>query len=591
MATAGHQPLSAQAARPAPLPTERGGVALNPGNFDTLCAALDYAAKADTGLNFFNLKGELREALSYRDLRELAQLAALKLSQLGFERGDRLAILAETKPSFHVLFFACQYAGLIPVPLPLPIGLGGKETFQNQVRQMVSSSGARAVFGSDELIGFAKEALADLSLAFIGTPEELEGLPESGGDIAPLDARELSYIQYSSGSTSAPKGVAVTQKAATSNCRAIMTHGLKVREGDRCVSWLPLYHDMGLIGFFITPMVAQLTIDYLATSDFARRSLMWLRLISEHRGTIAFSPTFGYDLCAQRASSGAATDLDLSCWRIAGIGGDMVRGDVLNRFSAVFAPNGFRKSAFVPSYGLAEATLAVSFPPLGEVFKEDLVDKQALALEERALPAAPDAAPDSFRRFVGCGWAMPGHDLAVWDANDTPLEERRIGRVMIKGPSVMESYFGDPEATARVRGPDGWFDTGDLGYVVERDIVITGRSKDLIICNGRNIWPQDIEWAIEAIDGVRSGDAAAFSVDEGDGESVFVVIHCRTKDAAAREELSRKVAAAVKHSAGVDCTVVLSPPRGIPMTSSGKISRSGAKRRYLEGYYAPSGVE
>ena len=584
-AVAAQAPGEAQTKRQ-PLPTDRGGLPLSPGEFDTLCDGLDYAAKADTGLNFFSVKGELVEPVSYKDLRERALLAAQKISRLGLERGARVAILAETKPYFHIHFFACQYAGLIPVPLPLPIGLGGKNAFQNQVRRMVASADAQAVIGSDELIGFAKEVLSDLPLAFIGTPEELDALPEAGGEIAPLGANELCYIQYSSGSTSAPKGVAVTQKAATSNCRAIMLHGLKAQYGDRCVSWLPLYHDMGLIGFFLTPLVAQLTIDYLSTSDFARRSLMWLRLISEYGGTLAFSPTFGYDLCAQRATSGAAAGLDLSTWRVAGIGGDMVRADVLDRFSTVFGPNGFRKEAFVPSYGLAESTLAVSFAPLDEVFKEDVVDKKALSLEERAVPAAADAAPNECRRFVRCGWAMPGHDMAIWNRDNEPLGERQVGRVMIKGPSVMERYFNAPEATAAVRYPGGWFDTGDLGYVVDGEIVITGRSKDLIICNGRNIWPQDIEWAVETIDGLRSGDAAAFSVDDGDGEQVFIVVHCRKRDEESRAALSGEIAGIVKRTAGVDCTVVLSPPHGIPVTSSGKISRAGTKRRYLEGFYA-----
>ena len=570
---------------PRVLPTDRGGLPLSPGEFDTLCDALDYAAKADTGLNFFTVKGELNEPLSYRDLRERALIAAQKIARLGLERGERVAILAETKPYFHIHFFACQYAGLVPVPLPLPIGLGGKTSFQNQVRRMVTSAGARTVIGSEELIGFAKEVLDDLPLVFIGTPQELDLLPEADGEIAPLGAGELCYIQYSSGSTSAPKGVAVTQKAATSNCRAIMIHGLKAQYGDRCVSWLPLYHDMGLIGFFLTPLVAQITIDYLSTSDFARRSLMWLRLISDYGGTLAFSPTFGYDLCAHRASSGAAAGLDLSTWRVAGIGGDMVRADVLDRFSEVFAGNGFRKEAFVPSYGLAESTLAVSFAPLDKVFEEDVVDKKALSLEERAVPAAADAAPSACRRFVRCGWAMPGHDMEVWDRNK-PLGERQVGRVMIKGPSVMETYFNAPEATAAVRFPGGWFDTGDLGYVVDGEIVITGRSKDLIICNGRNIWPQDIEWAVETLDGLRSGDAAAFSVDDGDGEKVFIVIHCRKRAEDERAALRDEVAAIVKRTAGVDCTVVLSPPHGIPVTSSGKISRAGTKQRYLEGFYA-----
>jgi fatty-acyl-CoA synthase len=372
------------------------------------------------------------------------------------------------------------------------------------------------------------------------------------------------------------------------NAHAIAASGLEAVPGDRCVSWLPLYHDMGLVGFMLTPLLCQLSVDYLATRDFARRPLVWLSLLSEHGGSLSYSPTFGYDLCARRADGGTH-GFDLRRWRAAGIGGDMIEPRVPKRFAEVFAPYGFAASAFVPSYGMAEATLAVSFSPLGRGLVVDTIDRRALAEDHAAVPAAPDADAGSARGFVVCGAALPGHVIEIRDADGKVRPERQLGRIFVRGPSIAKGYFGEPEASAEVF-KDGWLDTGDLGYLTDGALAITGRSKDLIIVHGRNVWPQDLEWAIEQLPGLRRGDAAAFSVDggsvDGEGESVVLLVQCRLTDPAARAQLERDVKAVVQQAAAIEGKVVLVRPHGLPQTSSGKLSRSRARQSYLAGAYA-----
>jgi fatty-acyl-CoA synthase len=347
--------------------------------------------------------------------------------------------------------------------------------------------------------------------------------------------------------------------------------------GDRAASWLPLYHDMGLIGFLMAPLSAQLSLDYLTPRDFARRPTQWLNLISRNRGTIAYSPSFGYDLATRRAANQVPPDLDLSCWRHAGIGGDMIRPDVLDRFAATFEKSGFDRKAFIPSYGMAEVCLAITFSPHGTGVRTDTM---------------PTDDGRRTRRFVLCGKVLPGHRLEVRDEAGKVLGDREVGRIFVAGPSIMPGYFGEPEASREVLS-DGWLDTGDLGYTLEGEVVVTGRAKDLIIVNGRNIWPQDIEWAIETRRVVKNGDSVAFSVDGGDGEGggerVVVAVLARVSGEEGRQTLAGDVAQAVREAIAVDCEVVLVPPSmGLPTTSSGKLSRSRAKANYLAGLYAPS---
>ena len=567
-------------------PTTSSNLPLKKAEFETLTEGLDYAATGETGCNFYNSSGEIGERLSHGELRDQAMAMARRFVGAGLTRGARVAIVAETNPDFLIFFFACQYAGLVPVPLPLPMNLGGHDPYVERLERMIHSADAVAAVAPATVISFLDEAIADLDIAMTGTPEDFLALPEDGAELRPFTKDEPCYIQYSSGSTRFPRGVAVSQHSALSNMRAITQHGLAVSPGDRCVSWLPMYHDMGLVGFTLSPIVSQLSVDYIATSDFVRRPLLWPKVITANAATLSFGPTLGYDLCSRRALNGSADSIDLSSWRVAGIGGDMIRPDVLERFRDTFAGCGFRGDAFVASYGLAESTLAVSFAPLDRGIDIDRIDRKHFSTTHRAVPAGDDEADNSARSFVVCGHALPGHEIEIRDDRGARRPDRQIDRVYIKGPSVMSGYFRNPEMTAGVLGDDGWLDTGDMGYMIDSALVITGRTKDLIICNGRNIWPQDIEWAIEQLARVRTGDVAAFSVTGDDGvERVVVVMASRLTDDKSRLAIVRQIESTVRATAGVGCDVVLAPPRSLPHTSSGKLSRSSVKETYLAGNY------
>ncbi len=523
-------------------------------------------------------------------MRDRAHVVARKLIGAGFARGERLLITADTWPGFFDVFFGAQYAGLLPVPVSIPVGIGGKDAYLDQLRRQFAASGAVAAVGIDDLAGFLADAAAEFpAVRLHGGMDAIYGLPEKPVDLRPLQPDELCYIQFSSGSTRHPHGVQITQAALMANLAGMVgPAGLDIVQGDRAASWLPLYHDMGLIGFTFAPLSAQLSIDYLTPRDFARRPMQWLNMISRNRASVSYSPSFGYDLAVRRGATQVPPDLDLSSWRHAGIGGDMVRAGVLERFAETFEARGFRRSAFIPSYGMAEVCLAITFSRGGTGVRTDMVDRVVLSEAQRAQPAVDSDDPLNARRFVICGKVLPGHQLEVRDDDGRLLPDRAVGRIFVKGPSVMPGYFGEPEASREVLSADGWLDTGDLGYMLDGEIVVTGRAKDLIIVNGRNVWPQDIEWALEARKIVKSGDSAAFSVDTGEGERVVVAVLARVSGDEARTALVRDVAGAVREAVVVDCDVVLVPPTmGLPMTSSGKLSRSRARANYLAGHYEP----
>ncbi|CAN5667354.1 fatty acyl-AMP ligase [soil metagenome] len=575
-----------------PLPTRNSQLALRRADFRSVPEMLDYAARGETGVTFYSVRGEILSSLSWREIRERAHSVARRLIGAGFARGERILITADTWPGFFDIFFGAQYAGLLPVPVSIPVGIGGKDAYLDQLRRQLEASGAVAALGIDDLAGFLADAVRDLpAVRLHGGRAALEALPDEPVDLRPLGPDELCYIQFSSGSTRQPHGVQITQAALMANLAGITgPGGLDVVPGDRAVSWLPLYHDMGLIGFLMAPLSSQLSIEYLTPRDFARRPMQWLNLISRNRGTIAYSPSFGYDLATRRAASQVSADLDLSSWRHAGIGGDMIRPDVLERFADSFESAGFDRKAFIPSYGMAEVCLAITFSPYGTGVHTDTIDRAALADSHRAVPAAAGDEPRA-RRFVRCGRVLPGHRLEVRGEGGTLLGDREVGRIFVQGPSVMPGYFAEPDSSREVLSAEGWLDTGDLGYLLDGEIVVTGRAKDLIIVNGRNVWPQDIEWAVEARRVAKSGDVAAFSIDSGGGERVVVAVLARVSGEQARLDLTRDVAGAVRESITVDCDVVLVPPTlGLPMTSSGKLSRSRVKANYLAGLYAPKTV-
>jgi fatty-acyl-CoA synthase len=552
------------------------------GGFSTLAEGLDYAARGVTGLNFYSGRGALNEVLAYSELRGRALSTAHKLLSSGLKRLDRVAIVAETGPEFMVTFFACQYAGLVPCPVPYSMYIGGKDAYVARIAGMLKAAGAHAIVTPGEQLDSVQAAADAAGVTLVLAHDDVQALPEHLSKLHGFAADDVAYIQYSSGSTSAPKGVLISQRAIVANARGMHFDGMKLRADDRAFSWLPLYHDMGLVGFCLAPMLGQTSVDYLATTAFARRPALWLKLMSENRSTISFSPTFGYDLAARRINGEAAL-LDLSAWRIAGIGGDMVRPDVLNSFAATLAVAGFKDSTFLPSYGMAEATLAISFAGADQPIRVDRVSRAAIRTAQKAVPMV-DGDDEAARSFVICGAPIEGHVLQVRDEAGVVRGEREVGRIFVSGPSLMSGYFNNEAATAETIGGDGFLDTGDMGYMLAGEIVITGRAKDLILHNGRNIWPQDIEWAAEQLPALKSGDVAAFAVEGKDGDDeVVVLVECRTTDASAQESLLHDVAKIVHQSAGVDCQIHLVAPRSLPFTSSGKLSRNGARQKYLAG--------
>ncbi|MGH6855029.1 MAG: fatty acyl-AMP ligase [Aestuariivirga sp.] len=563
-------------------PRSNRNLPLRLAEFHTLAEGLDYAAQGVTGFNFYSGRGSLQHVLPYALLRKQALVTARKLLSLGLKRGDRVAVVAETGPQFMTVFFACQYAGLIPCPMPYSVYMGGRQAYVDRVAGMLQAAKACAVITSDDLQAAIGEGAARAGIERVLTHDGLQALPEAVAKLEPFGPHENAYIQYSSGSTSSPKGVLITQAAILANTRCLL-QGLRVTPEDRAFSWLPLYHDMGLVGFCLSPMMGQVTVDFLATAAFARRPALWLKLMSDNQSTVSSAPSFGYDLAARRIN-GEAVHLDLRKWRAAGIGGDMVRIDILNRFADKLSVAGFNAQAFLPSYGMAETTLAISISGVDRPVRVDTIERDALKTRGKAIPAAPSTTS---RSFVACGKPVAGSKVSIRGERGIDLGEREVGRIFVNSPSLMAGYYHNTQATDAVVGPDGFLDTGDMGYWLDGEIVITGRVKDLILHNGRNIWPQDIEWAAEKVAPLGWGEVAAFAVEGDDGEDdVVVLVQCRRQKQDEIEALRREVSAAVHHSAGIECKVVMVPPKSLPFTSSGKLSRIAAKQKYLSGEIA-----
>ena len=552
-------------------------------DFATLTEAIDYAAKSIKGLNFHDMRGDLVRPYPFGELRDDALTVARQLVAAGYGKGDRIALVAETCPEFAALFCGCVYAGAWPVPLPLPTTFGGKDSYIDQLSVQLESSDPRILIYPADIAEMA-QAAADRQGCEGSSWEDFARRPAPVADLPQAQPDDICYLQYSSGSTRFPTGVAVTHRALLHNLHGHAA-AVDLGENDRVVSWLPWYHDMGLVGCFLSPIANQASVDYLKTEHFARRPLAWLDLISRNEGnTLSYSPTFGYDICARRISSqsSVADRFDLSRWRTAGNGADMIRPDVMQSFVNAFAPAGFKASAFTPSYGLAEATLAVTVMPPGEGIRVELVEEERLSGAPRNLNR-----PARYRAIVNCGKALPGMEVEIRDERGDVRADHQIGTVWCRGESVMHSYFRNEEATEACL-VDGWLDTGDMGYMANGYLFIVGRAKDMIIINGKNLWPQDIEWAVEQLPGFNHGDIAAFAIEAEDGEEApAVLVHCRVSDPEERIKLREQIADKVRGVTGMSCVIELVPPRSLPRTSSGKLSRAKAKRLYLSGELQP----
>ncbi|HEV2818121.1 MAG TPA: fatty acyl-AMP ligase [Allosphingosinicella sp.] len=549
-------------------------------DFATMMEALDYVAQGRKGINFHDARATLVRVYPYAELRQDAIGAAHRFTARGIRPGDRVALIAETAGEFLALFFGALYAGVWPVPLPLPTSFGGKEAYIDQLAVQLESADPVLLLYPPELVmaGAAAEAAGVTGVDWASFFAE-EAAP------APLhqaEADDIAYLQYSSGSTRFPHGVVITHRALMSNLAA-HAHSMKIGPGDRGVSWLPFYHDMGLVGCMLSMIANQMSVDYLKTEDFARRPLAWLDLVTRNKErTMSYSPTFGYEICARRVSS--QTDVvnrfDLSRWRVAGNGADMIRPDVMQFFVDTFAPAGFKATCFLPSYGLAEATLAVTVMPPGEGIVVQMVEETLLA----GGGQGERDRPQRYRAVVNCGRPVREMEVEIRGDDGSILAEHEIGRIFCRGVSVMLGYFRDEEATDACLDEANWLDTGDMGYLSDGYLYVVGRAKDMIIINGKNHWPQDIEWAVEQLPGFKAGDIAAFSITTPGGEETpAVLVQCRTSDDAERGRLRDLIRERVRAITGINCVIELVPPRSLPRTSSGKLSRAKARNLYLSG--------
>ena len=522
-------------------------------------------------------------AVTYSRLLEAARALAGGLRERGVRRGDTVALMLPTGFDFLRSFQGILVAGAIPVPIYPPARLDRLEEYAKRQSAILADAGVTLMI----TIGRAMPIAAMLrpfvpSLVQVVTADELaqEGVPCAAPEGS---ADDPAFIQYTSGSTGHPKGVLLTHANLLANIRAIRA-GLDASPADVGASWLPLYHDMGLIGSWLFCLVEGLPIALLSPIAFLARPERWLWTIHERRATLSAAPNFAYELCVRRIPDAALEGLDLSSWRCALNGAEPVNPDTLERFAKRFARCGFRREALMPVYGLAENSVALCFPPVLRGPRLDRVARRAFADLGQAL-----AAPREERsplRFVSVGRALPEHDVRVVDDAGAELPERRVGRLLFRGPSMTPGYFNQPEATTAMSAPGGYYDSGDLAYAADGEIYIAGRRKDLIIKGGRNLVPQEIEELASGVAGIRKGCVVAFGLfnEATATESLIVVAETRVLGEAARDELVAAVSERVTEGTGVPPDHVgLVPPGTVPKTSSGKIRRAATKELFEKG--------
>jgi len=513
------------------------------------------------------------------------------LQALGLRKGDRVALILPNNDDFVMCFLGAIRAGVVPVPIYPPLALGQLQAYVDNTRHIVAKSGARALVTTTKIkrmLGTVQAACPALEqvVAIEGIRESTE--PLKAEKIGPDD---VAFLQFTSGSTSRPKGVTLTHANLAANIKCIMNDGLRIRPEDVAVSWLPLYHDMGLIGFVLAPLYHRVPVAYLPPLLFLKRPVSWFQAFTRYGGHIAYAPNFGYALCVKRIKAAELEGLDLSTWRVAGCGAEPIRPETLEGFADAFSRIGFRKEALYPSYGMAEASLAVAFTELGEGMKAIAVDGPTLweTGEAKLVPEDHENAV----RLVSCGREFPDHKIRVFDPVDTmsdlPLPERRVGELRISGPSVMRGYWEDAERT-RESFAGAFLKTGDLGFLSDGHVFVCGRSKEVVIVNGRNYYPQDMEWEAGKVDGVRRGNVVAFgsrdpSGVERDRERVVLAFEVQEAERLAQSaKLCTEVRKTVQEGMGLTLDdVVALPPGALPKTSSGKLQRARTRELYETG--------
>jgi fatty-acyl-CoA synthase len=567
----------------------------------TLVEALAAAAGSRAGGLTFVEPDEREHTLDWVEVQRRARRTAAGLIAAGIGPGDRVAIVLPTAPSFLDAFFGAILVGAVPVPLYPPVRLGRFQEYEMMTGRMLESVGACILLTDRRLLpllgGVAAAARPELGLREVGSLRAGSARGDEGADQSRGPRHEngpraddLALIQFSSGTTREPRPVALTHRAVTTQCAALKQ---LLRPADatpqRGVSWLPLYHDMGLIGTLLTALTWPGPLVLIRPESFLVQPALWLRAISRHRATISAAPAFAYGLCARRIEDRQLQGCDLSCWRVALCGAEPIPPEVLDGFADRFAAQGMSRNSLTPAYGLAEATLAVtaSLPgggPRSHDFRDHELDRGGAA---EALPGGGA----STRRLLSCGPPLPGIQVEVRDDRGSPLPGGRCGRIFVRSPSLMAGYFSQPGPTAEVLA-DGWLDTGDLGLIRDGELFICGRARDLIILRGANHAPEEFEECLRSLPEVRPGRALAVGYQPAgaDGEVLLMLVEHAGPAGPDGPALDQRISEEVQSCTGVrPYAVHVLAPGTLPRTSSGKLRRQEALRRFLAGELTPPG--
>lgn len=544
------------------------------------------AHRTDAGFTFLG-SGNTPHFYSFAAIEREMNRRGRALLDAGLKKGDRVAFVLPESEDFVLTFLAAIAVGVIPVPLYPPLSFGKLDSYVAATQRIIDKSGATALL-TDERVQSVLWSLVDRcpSLTRLLTVESaLKSTHDTPVDIDHIDLDDTCFLQFTSGSTAEPKGVVVSHRSLLANLFGIMHTGLKIDNNDVAVSWLPLYHDMGLIGFTLAPAWYGVPTVFIPTLRFIKHPTIWLESIDRYRGTIAFAPNFAYALATRRTRPAKLSNWDLSCLKVLGCGAEPNHPGTLKAFVEHFAPAKLRPEALLPVYGMAEATLAMTFCELEATLHTDSVDGDRYHDDGVAAPASDTSRAQL--EYVSCGRAFPGHEICILDERGRAVPERTVGEIVFRGPSVAPGYFEDSERT-QVTFTDHGLRTGDLGYLAGGELFVTGRRKDVIILNGRNYDPQSIEWVVAEIEGIRKGNVVALSRPGASTEELVVVAETRADDHAHLDQEVRQRVREVLFLNVAD-TLFLKPGQ-LPKTSSGKLQRSKTRQHYLDGVLGREGV-
>ena len=538
----------------------------------TLIERIEVAAERHTDVTF--VTGGVTDRLRWAQLHEEARAMAAEMQARGIGRGSHVALLGPTTRLFVTAIQATWLAGATVVVLPLPMRLGSIEDFVLQTRARIHSADATLLVVDPDLAAFIEPDPADPPTVLLS---ELAGRRSPDAYVRPsITGDDLAVLQFTSGSTADPKGVMLPHRVVVTNLDGVGGAALLDPDDDVLVSWLPLYHDMGLIGLMTLSMMNGAALVQGAPQDFMGAPARWMQWMSDFGGTATAGPNFSYALAARALNR--MSGLDLSRWRVALNGAEPVDPATVEAFCEAAGKHGFRPGAAFPAFGMAEVAIGGTFPPPMRGLVVDTVDKRVLETDRYAAPVP--AGTEGSRSLARLGFPLPGLEMRICDTSSgRPMQEREVGELQIRGTSVTPGYYAHPDATAAAFDGE-WLKTGDLGYLVEGELVICGRIKDVIIVGGRNVFPEDVERAVGDVDGVRAGNVIAFGIEGHRGkESLVVVAETKSDDVpGVRKEVANRVRSAIGLPAD---EIVLVSPGTLPKTSSGKLQRSLCRTKYL----------